>query len=113
MTPASPMITPPQARTMASEFLAILPGMEPSVLTGADLETHQCITARAQVLCKQPASAATCREIEACLGILANLWMDAPAFRANPRWQAKTVLDCFEIAGSACHSAAAAAEGRA
>lgn len=101
-------VTPEGASALAAEFLAILPGMASAILSGSELRLHQSIAARAQVLCELPATAAVCGQIEECLGVLVNLWMDAPRFRARPRTQALVILDSFEIAGAACHAAAGA-----
>ena len=41
----SALITPEGASVLAAEFLAILPGMAPAILSGSELRLHQSITA--------------------------------------------------------------------
>jgi hypothetical protein len=76
-----------------------------AVITGEEQQEFIAAAARTQVLCEQPATVATCRDIEDCLGIMINLLLDAPALHHKPHDQVQILLDCFEIAGSACHSA--------
>jgi len=97
--------TPDEARTLAADLLEFVPMMGQAVITGEEQQEFIAAAARAQVLCEQPATVATCRDIEDCLGIMVNLLLDAPALHHKPHDQVQILLDCFEIAGSACHSA--------
>jgi hypothetical protein len=98
--------TPDEAHNLAADLLKFVPMMGEAVIAGAKRKEFVAIAARAQVLCEQPATAATCRDIEGCLGIIVNLFLDAPALHDKPHDQVQVLLDCFELAGSACHAAA-------
>lgn len=97
--------TPDDARNLAANLLEPFSGMASCVITGASLDEFLEASNIAQELCKQPATAATCRQIETCLGTMVSLFLDAPLLDTKPREQVQVVLDIVEMVGSACHAA--------
>ncbi len=97
--------TPIEAHNLAAELLTFFPLMGQSVITGTALEEFNAATKAAKAVCNLPATPETCRLIEQHLGLMFNLFYDAPLLHGKPREQVQMVLDNIEIAGSACHAA--------
>lgn len=97
--------TPAEARNLAAELLTTVTPMGRCIITGTALKEFNDASGAAQGACEQPATAATCRQIEQHLGLMFNLFLDSAVVSEKPREQVQVVLDCFEIAGSACHVA--------
>ncbi len=96
--------TPSEAHSLATELLVYFPMMGQCVITGTALDGFNAATKAAKAACELPATAATCRLIEQQLGLMFNLFYDAPLLNEKPREQIQMVLDCIEIVGSACHA---------
>ncbi|SCU98851.1 hypothetical protein CNECB9_560026 [Cupriavidus necator] len=97
--------TPEEARQVAADLLTFFPMMAQCVVTGAALDEFNAAAKAAQAECDLPATAESCGRIEQCLGLMANLFLDAPLLRRKPKEQVMVVLDCIERAGGACHAA--------
>jgi len=99
--------TPSEARNLAAELLPIITPMGRYFFIGTALSEFDDAAGAAQAACEQPATAVTCRQIEQHLGLMVDLFLDNLHELAieKPQEHVQVVLDCFEIAGSACHVA--------
>lgn len=97
--------TPAEAIKLAGEALEFLPGLGESVIRGSDLQEFLQAADVAKKLCLRQPSPEICLAIEECLGLMGVLFLEAPLLKAKPQLQVQAVLDCYEIAGVACHEA--------
>jgi hypothetical protein len=98
--------TPAQAVCMFKQFFEHFPELCRAVIRNADLIEFNAAVEVAEAISQQRPSASTCGELELCLGLLANLLLDAPLLATKPMYQVQTVIDAIEITGAALSIAA-------
>lgn len=97
--------TPAEAIKLADEALEFLPRLGESVIRGRDLQNFLQAAAVAKRLCLRQPNPEICLAIEDCLGLMVVLFLEAPLLKTKPQHQVQVALDCYEIAGVACHEA--------
>lgn len=97
--------TPTAARDCAAKLIPLVTNVAPLILAGDELAEFSDAADAASATCEQPATSATCREIEKKLIVMFNLFDESALLHEKPAEEVQTVLECFAIAGTACHSA--------
>jgi hypothetical protein len=91
---------------MLVDAMMFIPELGRSVIRGEDLDEFEKEVQTAAAVSALPPSSATCRELEACLAVMANLFLDAPLLGTKPQHQVQTVTDFIDFTGTALSVAA-------
>lgn len=98
--------TPAEAKKMFDDFMKFFPAMGRLIIRGSDLEDFEEEVQIAHAVAALPPTSATCGELETCLGLMSNLFLDAALLATKPRHQVQEVLDAIDFTGTALAIAA-------
>ncbi|MEM5389124.1 hypothetical protein VSR68_37060 [Paraburkholderia phymatum] len=98
--------TPTAATRMFKSFFGPFLGVSTAVIRDPDLDRFMDAALIARSILKRHPNADTCYALEMQLGLMVNLFMDAPLLSTKPLHQVQTILDAAEITGFALSVAA-------